>query len=165
MPGFWVEAKWCFSLTSMFSPLSFFFPSPFSKIFICSKQWGRWKITCKGTRNRINIRLYQEHWIPKKNWRHAFQDPRERTWCLNCRILYLVKAGSASSSWCGSLGRALVCEAKRHWFDSRQGTCLSCEPSSQLGVGKRQTSMFLSLSPFLPLSIKINKIFFLNQWP
>ena len=47
-----------------------------------------------------------------------------------------------------------------------QGTCLDCGPGPQEGVCKRQlidiiscTSMFLSLSPSLPLSLKINKIF------
>ena len=46
-----------------------------------------------------------------------------------------------------------------------QGTCLDYGPGSQLGVCERQpidislTHQYFSLSPSLPLSLKINKIF------
>ena len=43
-----------------------------------------------------------------------------------------------------------------------QDTCLCCRPGSQLGVYERQPhiDVSLSLSPSLPLSLKINKIIF-----
>ena len=60
-----------------------------------------------------------------------------------------------------------------HWPENQrvagsipsQGTCLGCGPGPQLGASEKQlidvTRRFSpSLSPSLPLSLKINKIFF-----
>ena len=41
-----------------------------------------------------------------------------------------------------------------------QGTCLGCGPGPYLSACERQTYRCFSLSPSLPLSLKINKIFF-----
>ena len=44
-----------------------------------------------------------------------------------------------------------------------QGTCLGCGPGPQVRVCRRQL-INVSLSPSLPLSLKIHKIFFKKEW-
>ena len=69
---------------------------------------------------------------------------------------------SFSPGWCGSNLRAPTCEPKGPGSIPNQGTCLGCGPGPQLGAGKRQPHIDVSLPLFLPVfpSLKINKIFY-----
>ena len=71
-----------------------------------------------------------------------------------------------SPGWCSSVGWALACEPKGHWFDSPSGHKPGLRARSAVGVWEATngcfscTSMLLSLflHPF-PFSKKINKSF------
>ena len=64
----------------------------------------------------------------------------------------------SSPGWCGS-GGVSACKAKRHWFDSGQGTCLGCGARSLVGgVGEATNGCFSHTSSFSPsLSLSKNK--------
>ena len=64
-----------------------------------------------------------------------------------------------------ALDWAPACEPKGCWFNSQLGTCLGCGPGPQLGICEKQL-IYVSLahrcfspsiSPFLSLSLEINK--------
>ena len=82
---------------------------------------------------------------------------------MRCQVISYIKG--FIPCWCGSVDRVLTCEVKGHWFNSQSGACLGCGPHPQFGARERQlidvslTHRYFSpsLSPFLPLSVKINK--------
>ena len=61
--------------------------------------------------------------------------------------------------WCGSWIECQPANQRAAGSIPSQGTCLGCGPGPQLGVHERQPhiDVSLSLSPSLPLSLKINK--------
>ena len=59
-----------------------------------------------------------------------------------------------SHDWCGSVGWALACELKGHWFDSWSGHI----PGSRASVQEATNQCFSpSLAPSLPFSLKMTK--------
>ena len=71
-----------------------------------------------------------------------------------------LKIAITSSGWCGSVGWALACKPKGHWFDSQSGHMPGLQARSPVGGTQEATTHWCfspSLSPFLPLSLKINK--------
>ena len=66
--------------------------------------------------------------------------------------------------WCSSVNRAQACESKGHRFDPQSGHMPGLQAGAPVGghVRGNHTSMFLSLSPSLPLSLKIN--FLKKEW-
>ena len=67
---------------------------------------------------------------------------------------------STSAGWGGSLDRVPACEPKGHQFDSQARTYawVAGQVPSRGRTRDNHTLMFLSLSPSLPLSLKINKL-------
>ena len=63
--------------------------------------------------------------------------------------------------WCGSVDWVPACEPKRHWFNSPSGHMPRLWARSLVGGLQKATNGCFSpyLSPSLPLSLKINKIF------
>ena len=72
---------------------------------------------------------------------------------------------NCSPGWCGPADRAPACEPKDFWFDSQSGHMPALWARTQLGASERHPTgespahwCFLpSLSPFLSLSLKVNK--------
>ena len=64
-----------------------------------------------------------------------------------------------SPGWCSSVDWVWACEPKGHWFDSQSGHMprLWARSPSRRSARGNHTLMFLSLSPSLLLSLKINK--------
>ena len=80
---------------------------------------------------------------PKGRWRKSFKN-----W-------------KSCPGWCGLVDWVLACEAKGHWFDSQWGHMPGLGPRSPKGGTERATTHWCfipSLSPSLPLFLKINKI-------
>ena len=70
---------------------------------------------------------------------------------------FSIKRGS-HPGWCGAMGWVLAYGPKG--LIPRQSTSLGCRPGSQLGAHKRQLiHVSPLLSPSLPLSLKMSKIF------
>ena len=71
--------------------------------------------------------------------------------------------GQRGTDLCGSVGWALFCGAK--WSNSLSGHMAGLQVPSPVGAHRRgkclgflsHINVFLSLSPFLPLFLKINK--------
>ena len=79
-------------------------------------------------------------------------------------ISFLHKKITNSPGWCGSVDWGPVWGPRGCRFNSQSGTCLGCRPGLQLGACVTSnyftpTQWFFSpsLSPSLPLSLKINK--------
>ena len=72
-----------------------------------------------------------------------------------------------SPGWCGSVDQALACEPKGHWFDSQLGHMPRLWARSPVrhmqDVSLSHPCFFPSLSPSLPLSLKISKILKKNK--
>ena len=65
-----------------------------------------------------------------------------------------------SPGWCGSVDWVLTCEPRGHWFDSQSGHMPWLQARSPVGGMWEATTHWCfspSLSPSLPLSLKINK--------
>ena len=70
------------------------------------------------------------------------------------------------SGWCGSVDWVLACEPKGHQFNSQSGHMPGLQARSSVGGEWEVTTPWCfspSLSPSLPLSLKINKIFIKNK--
>ena len=67
--------------------------------------------------------------------------------------------------WCGSVDWAQACEPKGCWFNSQSGHMPGLQAKSPVGAAQEATTHWCfspSLSTFLSLSLKINKIFLKN---
>ena len=64
--------------------------------------------------------------------------------------------------WCGSMDWAPACKPKGHWFNSMSGHMPGLRARSPAGSRDRQPHIE-GFSPSLPLSLKINKIFFKKE--
>ena len=66
-----------------------------------------------------------------------------------------------SPGWCGSVDWVPACEPKGHQFDSQSGHMPGLQARSPVGSTREATThwcFFTSLSPSLPLYLKINKV-------
>ena len=63
-----------------------------------------------------------------------------------------------SPGWCGSVDILPACKPKGRWFNSQSGHTPGLQARSSVqGSRGNHTLVFLSLSPSLPFSLKINK--------
>ena len=77
-----------------------------------------------------------------------------------CCSLCLAKSHSSCPDWCGSVGWASSHRPKGQWFDSRSGHMPGLWARSPVGSTQEATThqcFSPSLSPSLPLFLKINK--------
>ena len=78
--------------------------------------------------------------------------------CLPCACFK--RLTDFSPGWCGSVDWVQACEPKGHWFNSQSGHMPGFWPRSLVGGTWEATThwcFYSSLSPSLPLSLKINK--------
>ena len=83
--------------------------------------------------------------------------------CFINNIL-LGKNQTSSPGWCGSVDWVLTCEPKGHGFNSQSGHMPGLQarsPEKGMWQATTQRCFSPSLSPSLPLSLKINSLFFL----
>ena len=127
------------------------------------------------------------HWNPeRKVWNPCPENPFPSGSCHWSRALGTLKSWEAQSQrrfvfflqlalsplisseltvicpgWCGSVDWALACKPKGHWFNSQSGHMPGLQARSPVGGVREATTRGCfspSLSPSLPLSLKINKI-------
>ena len=84
----------------------------------------------------------------------------ENHYDLSLKTEKCIKKTQDGPGWCGSMDWAPACEPKGCWFDSRSGHIPGLQATSPVGGTQKATTHWPFSLPHLPLSLKINKIFF-----